>query len=85
MHRESLNYQNLQNMLLKAPKILFLICHGDRESPNEGEFFFCFENVEKPSMLHKFTERDLKNLIENNEFIGVKLAVISACHSGKLG
>ena len=72
-------------MLNRDPKILVINCHGDINENKTTQFLF--EDEKNPALVKYFTEKDLGSLLQtsnNSKLTNVRLAIVSACHSGDL-
>lgn len=66
------------------PQILVINCHGSMT--NNKNYYLCFEQVEKPLLLDKFTEKDMSDLWEGiADHHKIKLVVFACCHSEPFG
>ena len=73
-------------MLNRDPKILVINCHGNINE-NKTVTQFLFEHEKNPALVDYFTEKDLVGLLHktnNSNLTNVRLAIVSACHSGDL-
>jgi hypothetical protein len=51
------------------PAVLFINCHGGfyhDKSTSQNITYLCFEDESQPTLMRKFTEANLKNLVKAN-------------------
>ena len=86
--KSHLNHNTMSRALVKKPKILVINCHGGVEYQGNSTQFW-FEDVEQPTLVDKFSEKRLLGMFQPNSYdnplTSVKLVIVSACHSSRLG
>jgi len=68
----------LTKLIVKRPKILHIICHGDYDA-ERGEYFLEFENNRLE--LFRLSTSKLREMLEGMDLSDIKLVFVNACHS----
>jgi len=67
LRKKTLNTINFQKVLNEQPTVMFLVCHGELVydvKEQKMTTYFCFEQNETPSMIHKYKEQELRKLLQ---------------------
>jgi len=60
-HKSHLNNATLLEMIEKGPKVLIIMCHGDKDK-SSGRNSFCMEDKKIPTLVYRFNRKELNDL-----------------------
>lgn len=78
VHIQCAQIDQLVKLVLKRPKVLHIICHGDYDSEAK-EYYLEFEN--NRSELYKLSTSRMRAILRNHDLSFIKLVFVNACHS----